>query len=177
VAVPRVAGPSSCSRVLGSRQPVRGGRHSADRVSSRLGRPPANATCRGCLSPRRLPCDRDPQRQEAIGPRYGGQGDGTGSRGSCSRTICDGSFRNSGRAAGGGASIQGAHRGLSASPGSRTEPSRQQPTVPKPPCAGSRIAGSRPASWPPSKQSQQRWDTRSDWSRKGISRGWHSTRR
>ena len=39
--------------------------------------------------------DRDPQRQEAIGPRYGGQGDGTGSRGSCSRTICDGSFRNS----------------------------------------------------------------------------------
>ena len=115
--------------------------------------------------------DRDPQRQEAIGPRYGGQGDGTGSRGSCSRTICDGSFRNS------GASIQGAHRGLSASPGSRTEPSRQQPTVPKPPCAGSRIAGSRPASWPPSKQSQQRWDTRSDWSRKGISRGWHSTRR
>jgi hypothetical protein len=50
VAVPRVAGPSSCSRVLGSRQPVRGGRHSADRVSSRLGRPPANATCRGCLA-------------------------------------------------------------------------------------------------------------------------------
>ena len=71
MAVPRVAGPSSRSRVLGSRQPVRGGRHSADRVSSRLGRPPANATCRGCLSPRRLPCDRDPNARRRSDPATG----------------------------------------------------------------------------------------------------------
>ena len=37
--------------------------------------------------------------------------------------------------------------------------------------------GSRPASWTPSKRSQQRWDTRSSWSRRGISRGWHPASR
>ena len=35
----------------------------------------------------------------------------------------------------------------------------------------------QPVSWTPSKVSQPRWDMRSSWSRRRISRGWHPASR